>query len=640
MDLRANEVGGTIGAGSARTVKELPLSSSDTQRTGLRSVEDETDETVVRLRLILPRLLECMLPHWHLMLGALVTMLFTAAVDLAPPWLIRYTIDEVLPSGDLRGVWLVAGALLGLSILAGLVNFFRRYLMPYTGQKIVFELRNAVFRHLTRLSFSFYDAARTGDIMSRVTADINVLSRFFGRLAVTVVANIVMLLGILVILFVWSWRLGVAYLLFLPILLIGVWAYAVRVRPLFERRRRQLGRLNNALQECLSGIRVVKLFGRESLEAARADRQNRAFRATGIEAARVAALWMPFASVVMGLGVALALWVGGRAVIRDAITLGTLVGLSSYMGMLMRPIRQTGMMISSIVQTAAAAERVFEVLDIEPTVKDAPDAVPLRDVEGHIRFEGVSFAYAEGEDVLSDIDLEMRPGELVALVGPSGAGKTTLVHLLLRFYDVASGRILIDGKDIRSLTVRSLRDAIGIAMQNVYLFDASIRENIAYGNPHASMQQIRWAARAVHMDSFIETLPKGYETEVGERGTRLSGGQKQRVALARVLLTDPHILVLDEPTSSVDLETERHMQEALARVWEERTTVVIAHRLWTVQQADRIVVLQNGRIVEQEHGRDGRSAHELLIEGNEHYRRLYEMQFGTETFESDLEGGW
>jgi ABC-type multidrug transport system fused ATPase/permease subunit len=316
------------------------------------------------------------------------------------------------------------------------------------------------------------------------------------------------------------------------------------------------------------------------------------------------------------------------------ISLGTLIGFATYIQMLLRPIRQTGMMLNVVVQSLAAAERVFEVLDTQPDVRDAPGAYALPPIEGHVRFEGVGFRYdggPEGVEALRDVDLEAAPGEMVALVGPSGAGKTTLVHLLPRFYDPQWGRIIIDGHDIAKVTVESLRDAIGIALQTVFLFDASIGENIAYGSPHATQHQIEWAAGVVQMHDFIRSLPLGYGTPVGERGVRLSGGQKQRLALARVLLTNPRILILDEPTSSVDADTERRMQQALQEVRAGRTTFVIAHRLWTVQQADQILVLRDGQIVERAHSTPEGSAHQALLAAGGFYSQVYALQFQAET---------
>ena len=579
-----------------------------------------------------------MRPHAPILIGVILAALATTGVELAPAWIIRLTVDRFVAAGLTNQVWWAAGALVALSLIQGGIDFLRLYLTAHTGQRIVFDIRNAVFEHLSQLSFSFYDRARTGDLMSRVTADVDTLNEFFGRAAVIVLTNLLTLVGILAVLLVWDWRLGLLYLAILPLIGHGLWVYSRRVRPAWGRVRRQLAALTSRMHETVAGILLVKLLGREPFEQRRAERQSQMLLQANLETARITSLWLPYAHVLMGVAMALVLWVGGRSVISGLVSLGTLVGFTTYIQMLLRPIRQTGMMLTSVMRSVAAAERVFEVLDTESDVKDPPDAYQLPPIKGLVCFEGVSFAYdsgPEGVDALRDVDLEARPGQLVALVGPSGAGKTTLVHLLPRFYDVQSGRITIDGHDIRKVTVRSLRDAIGIALQTVFLFDASIAENIAYGNPHATQAEIEWAARVVQMDDFVRSLPLGYASPVGERGVRLSGGQKQRIALARVLLTDPRILVLDEPTSSVDAETERRMQQALQEVRTGRTTFVIAHRLWTVQQADQILVLKDGRIVERASTTPARSAHQALLAAGGLYHRLYELQFQGEALTAE-----
>jgi ABC-type multidrug transport system fused ATPase/permease subunit len=567
-----------------------------------------------------------------MLFGVLIAMLATTAIELAPPWLIRYSVDRLILGGHPERIWWLAAGLLGISLVQGGIDFVRLYLGAYTGQQIVFELRNALFEHLSRLSFSFYDKARTGDLMSRVTADVDVLSQFFARAVLIVITNILLLLGMLVILFIWDVRLGLLYLLFLPLAGHAMWVYSQRVRPAMGRVRRKLADLTATLQESLVGIQVVKLFGHEGLEEKKADGQSKGLLKANIETGKISAFWMPYVNVLMGLSMGLVLWVGGRGVIRQTISLGTLIGFTAYLSMLLRPIRQTGMMLNAFMRSVAAAERIFEVLDIPSDVQDAPGAYPLPAVTGRVRFEGVHFSYDGRSEVLHDIQLEAQPGEMVAFVGPSGSGKTTLAHLLPRFYDAQEGTITVDGHDICGVTVESLRDAIGIAMQTVFLFDVSIGENIAYGNPRARQEEIEWAARTVQMHDFVTALPLGYGTPVGERGVRLSGGQKQRIALARVLLRNPHILIFDEPTSSVDADTERRMQRALQEVRAHRTTFVIAHRLWTVQQADQILVLREGRIVERAQGTPTRSAHEALLAKKGFYRELYQVQFRGETW--------
>ncbi len=595
---------------------------------------------------ILRRLLAYMRPHALILTGVLMAALITTAVELAPPWIIRVTVDRFILGNRPEQIWWAAGGLLVLSFLQGGIDFFRLYLTAYTGQRIVFEIRNAVFHHLSQLSFSFYDRARTGDLMSRVTADIDVLNNFFGRAAIIVLTNLLILVGILGVLIIWDWRLALVYVALLPLIVLGLWAYARRVRPSWVRVQRQIAALAGKLQESLAGILVVKLLGREPFEQKRVDRQSKAVLQANVDTARIASLWMPYASVVMGVGTGLVLWVGGHNVIAGIVSLGTLIGFTTYIQMLLRPIRQTGMMLNIVMQSLAAAERIFEVLDTKPDIADAPGAQPLPPIKGHVRFQGVTFSYSsspDGKDALHHVDLEAAPGEMVALVGPSGAGKTTLVHLIPRFYDVQQGRITLDGHDITQVTVKCLRDAIGIALQNVFLFDASIGENIAFGNPHATQHEIEWAAGVVQIHDFIQSLPLGYGTPVGERGVRLSGGQKQRIALARVLLTDPRILILDEPTSSVDADTEHRMQQALQEVRAGRTTFVIAHRLWTVQNADQILVLRDGQIVERAHSTPGQSAHEALLSAGGFYSQVYALQFQAETLTApkgaETEGG-
>lgn len=561
------------------------------------------------------RLLGYLRPHWIKTLAVAFGALVSTALGLLPPWLIRVGIERALKGTRPRLLWILAGIMVGSSLFKGGLDFLNRYLAEYVAQGVIHDLREELYGHFTRLSFSFYDRARTGDIMSRVTHDADRLRRFFSFISLNILSNLLTLLGVFVVIFLWEPRLALVYLLMIPLMAHAMRTYATKVRPLFGRARRQFGKLTSRVQEVLSGIKTVKLFGREEWARTRFQEENINYVETNIEAGRLSARWMPYVNFLLGIFTALVVWYGGRLAITGVVSLGILGGFISYLGMLTRPIRQTGMMINFSSQAAASAERIFEVLEQEPEIKDSPDAYELPPGDGRVEYEDVTFSYGEG-DVLKGINLVAESEETVALVGPSGAGKSTLVHLLPRFYDVDKGRVTVDGHDVKDVTVNSLRKRIGIVLQDTFLFASSIRENISYGAPEASMEDIVKVAKRAQIHQFVESLPLGYETPVGERGVNLSGGQRQRLALARVLLTDPEILILDEPTSSVDVETEQRIQNALGEVLENRTTFIIAHRLWTVRYADRILVFRDGEIVEG-------GTHQELVASDGFYSTIY-----------------
>ncbi len=588
---------------------------------------------------LLMRLLSYLKQYPGLFFVVLGISMLTAILELLPPWIIRASVDRfVLGEAGSRLIW-VAFGLMVLAMIHGAADFLRLYLTAQLGQRAVFRIRTALFSHLSRLSFSFYDAARTGDLVTRTTADVDTLSHFFGRSATVILTNILFLVGILVVLISWNWLLAVAYIALLPCIGFGMIVYSRKVRPAMGKVRRMLSTLTSHLETSLSGILAVKVFGREEFEVGRFEEANLGYRNASIAAIRITALWMPIAEVVMGVGTAVVLLAGGYGVIRGGVSMGTLVAFTVYIGMLLRPIRQTGMMLSLTMQALAAAERIFEVLDTTPEIQDRPGARELTVGKGDIEFRNVVFSYDGSHPAINGVSLRIKPGELAAVVGPSGAGKSTLVHLLLRFYEQQEGSILIDGSDIRHVKLESLRNNLGIAMQNVFVFDTSIRENIRYGNPDASEAEIENAARAAQLHEFIAELPAGYDTQIGERGLEISGGQRQRLALARVLLRDPAILLLDEPTSSLDAATERLMRDALDAARKGRTTIVIAHRLWTVHHADRIIVLDDGMLVEEGVGGPGATAHERLMKREGLYRKLYDLQFLGESGSTGNGGG-
>jgi len=553
---------------------------------------------------------------------AFICMLGMVAAQFAVPWFIRYIIDVAIKEGRHHLLAPLALGVVGVTIAQGVFVFGRRYASAYIGQRAVYDIRNQLYRHLQYLPFSYYDQAQTGQIMSRATQDVETLRRFLGFGAVNIVRNAIMALGVLAMLFCIDWKMTLLVLVVLPPLVFTVRQFSRRVRPAYRRMQDQLAELTSVLQENVTGVRVVRAFAREEHEEEKFSRQNWLYLERNIETVRLWAFFFPLMNLVTGLGTAIILWFGGRQVITGSLSVGWMVAFYYYMVMLLGPLRMLGWLLNLFERAVASGERVFDILDTQSDISVSPEAVELPAVQGLVQFDDVWFRYDDSSPwVLKGVNLEVQPGQLVALLGATGSGKTTIINLIPRFYDPTRGSVRIDGHDLRDLTLSSLRRQIGIVLQDTFLFSASIRENIAYGRPDATEEEIEAAAQAARIHDFIASLPRGYDTEVGERGIGLSGGQKQRVAIARALLLDPPILILDDATSSVDNETEHMIQEALSVLMKNRTTFIIAQRLSTIKNADQIVVLQEGELVQ-------RGTHEDLLREDGIYREIFTLQFG------------
>jgi ATP-binding cassette subfamily B protein len=548
---------------------------------------------------------------------------------LVMPQLIGWAIDYGLAvegegdfrvaTGDRDLLIVAAAAIVGVAVLRGVFAFGQTYLGEWISQRVAYDIRNAIYDRLQRLSYAYHDQQQTGQLMSRATQDVEAVRWFVSMGLLRGSYVVILLIAVLVLMLVTSWQLALVVWAFIPLIAWRSTVMALTLRPLWTTIQEGLARIATVLQEALTGARVVKAFAREEHEGEKFRREAEALFEHSYESSRIQAVNAPLMSGLWLLATAATLWVGGREVAAGQLEIGELTAFLLYLALLQMPVRALGWIIMIASRANAAGQRIFEILDAESAVREKPGAVELDGVRGHVRFEDVSFAYDAISPVLSHVDIDAQPGQVVALMGPTGSGKTTVVNLMPRFYDVTGGRITIDGVDSRDMTLGSLRQAIGTVQQDVFLFSATIRDNITYGAVGAADDQIEDVAKAAHIHEFIVSLPDGYDTWVGERGITLSGGQKQRVAIARTLLMDPRILILDDSTSSVDTQTEYQIQQTLQRVMEGRTTFVIAQRLRTVKMADQILVLQEGQIVE-------RGRHEQLLRHDGIYRQIYDLE--------------
>jgi ATP-binding cassette subfamily B protein len=565
------------------------------------------------------RLLPFVKKYWLGLLLAFICLSISTAAGLIVPMQIGKGIDSVLHSGAQSTVIIAGIVIVASSALRGMADYGRQYLSQVVSQQATYDMRNKLYDHIQKLSFAYHDKAQTGQLMSRATSDVEAVRMFLSDGLLGFITIVLLILGVAYFLLTIDWRLALLTLLFVPPIVWLTINVSRRLRPVWLRVQQLMGTLGITLQESLMGIRVVKAFSRQDEEKRKFAIDAKQLYEKQVDAARLTAFNMPLMVFLLSLPTAIILWYGGRQVIAGSLSIGGIAQFILYLGMLGMPVRRLGFITNSFSRTASAGQRILEILDSETEVKEKAGAIELGRLKGEVAFDNVSFGYNNISPALKDVSFNVKPGQLVALLGGSGSGKTTLAHLISRFYDVTGGRVLVDGNDVRDVTLASLRLNVGVAQQDVFLFSTTIKNNIAYGASEATMEQIVEAARAAQIHDFIESLPDKYETWVGERGLTLSGGEKQRIVIARAILKDPAILILDDSTSSVDAKTERLIRLALDKLIEGRTTFVITHRLPIIKNADLILMLKDGQIVE-------RGQHEELMAMNGLYKQTYLSQ--------------
>ena len=548
----------------------------------------------------------------------LVTVVVTAA-SLAEPLIIGYAIDEGLVAGSLAVIYAMAALYVGVNVITWVFSYVQTIGMGWIGQHMILDLRNTLFGHLQSLSLQFYSEQKAGWIISRLTNDIENFNNLLNDGVQNLVKNGLTLIGVFIAIFFVDWRLALATISILPVMVVLTTWFRIESWKAYRAAREAVAEVAAHLQENVSGMRVVQAFTSEKKSATRFDERNHAYRRANARATVLSAIYFPGVEVLGSVGLAVVLLYGGYRVIAGEMSVGELVAFVGLLNMFFQPIQQLSQLYSDLQSTVASLEKVFAVLDTESDRADSPDARDLLDLRGDVEFERVSFAYGD-DKVLDDVSFRIKPGETLAIVGETGAGKSTVIKLLSRFYDPTEGSIRIDGEDLRNVRGSSLRQHMGVVLQDTFLFTGTIKENIRYGRPDATDEEIIAAAKTVGADDFIRRFPEGYETQVRERGGRLSVGERQLVSFARALLADPKLLVLDEATSSVDLTTEARIEAALGRLLAGRTSIVIAHRLSTVRRANRILVMGEGRVLEQ-------GTHDELLSLPSAYRRLHESQF-------------
>ena len=566
------------------------------------------------------RLMNYIRPYVKHLAFAIVCIVLAAAANLYVPWIIKDMIDKVLMERDMAMLNLIAGGIIVVFFFRGVFYYGQSYLVSFVGQRVVIDIREALFEKFQRMPLAYFDRHQTGEIMSYVTNDVQALQNALVDKLIEFVTEASILIGSIVLMFYLDWKLTLITLITVPLVGQAMNIFGKKLKRSGIVIQERLADINSLLQESIAAVRVVKSFVRERYEIERFRRQNELNFQAEMKNVQLSSLLTPTVEFLAAITVTIILWIGGYEVVQGEITAGSLVAFLTYAVNLANPVKRIGRIYGAVQRAMAAADRVFDVIDMEETIHDREGAVPLPEIEGRVAVKDVSFSYKEGAPALSHVSLEASPGQLVAFVGPSGAGKSTIANLIPRFYEVNEGVIEIDGHDVRDVTLDSLREQIGIVPQETMLFSSSVRENIRYGRLDATDEEIEEAARAANAEEFILQLPQGYETKIGERGLNLSGGQRQRIAIARAILKNPRVLILDEATSALDTESEKIVQAALDKLMVGRTSFAIAHRLSTIFNADCIYVIDGGRIVEQ-------GTHEELLATGGLYSTLYNIQF-------------
>ena len=576
----------------------------------------EDEERVVRRpRRNMRRLLPYFRPYRWRVLATIALMLVVTGAALATPALAQVAIDDGITAGSVRALLVIVAVFVVIGVAGWIAGYWQAYLSSWVGNRVLLDLRRQVFRHLMRLELGHHERTPTGRSVSRLTADIEAVNQLVVEGATSLVINGLTLIGVVIILLAYDWKLAVAAFLIFPLLAVGTWWFRVRATRAYRLTRERVAVVLSVLQENLSGIRVVQAHGREEEARRRFREANLEYRRANMSTITVSGAYFPGVELLAALGTALILWYGGNRVLDADLSVGVMVAFIGYLASFFDPIQQLSQLYNTFQAAMAALEKIFGVLETDPRIADAPDAVDLPDVAGRIDLDGVSFGYGR-EYVIRDVDLHVEPGTTVALVGATGAGKSTLAKLIARLYDPDEGAVRIDGIDLREVREESLRAAMGIVPQEGHLFSGTIAENVRFAHPLATDEDVRRALDAVGALAFVDDLPDGIDTDVQERGARLSAGQRQLICFARALVPDPRLVVLDEATSSIDIATEKRIEDALDRLLEGRTAVIIAHRLSTIRRADVIVVVEDGRIAEM-------GSHDNLMRAGGRYAALY-----------------